>query len=102
MMQSRRSVVAAAIAGALALAGGPAGAQAGERFPSKPVKIIVPFTAGGLADNLARGLAQDLSAAWGQAVVVENKPGANTIIAALIAVAPIIPRSRFISLSPAS
>lgn len=82
MMQSRRSIVAAAIAGALALADGPAGAQTGERFPSKPVKIIVPFTAGGLADNLARGLAQDLSAAWGQAVVVENKPGANTIIAA--------------------
>ena len=58
----------------------PAGGAAG--FPNKVVRIIVPFPAGGLADNLARGLAQDLQKEWGQAVIVENKPGANTIIAA--------------------
>lgn len=53
-----------------------------QTYPNKPVKIIVPFTAGGLADALARGIAQELSKDWSQAVVVENKPGANTIIAA--------------------
>ncbi|MCY1166052.1 Tripartite tricarboxylate transporter family receptor [compost metagenome] len=53
-----------------------------QSFPSKPVKIIVPFTAGGLADALARGIAQELGREWPQPVVVENKPGANTIIAA--------------------
>lgn len=51
-------------------------------WPARPVKIIVPFTAGGLADALARGLAQELTREWSQPVVVENKPGANTIIAA--------------------
>jgi tripartite-type tricarboxylate transporter receptor subunit TctC len=51
-------------------------------FPNKIVKIIVPFPPGGLADNLARGLAQELQKEWGQPVIVENKPGANTIIAA--------------------
>lgn len=82
MTQKRRSIVATIIAAALSLAGGQADAQSGDRFPSRSMKIIVPFSAGGLADNLARGLAQDLSAVWGQPVVVENKPGANTIIAA--------------------
>lgn len=51
-------------------------------FPDKPVRIIVPFTAGGLTDTLARGIGQELTRLWGQPVVVENKPGANTIIAA--------------------
>lgn len=53
-----------------------------QAYPTKPVKIIVPFTAGGLADTLARGIAQELGREWPQPVVVENRPGANTIIAA--------------------
>ncbi len=57
-------------------------AQSSANYPSKPVKIIVPFPPGGLADNLARGLSQELSREWGQQVVVENRAGANTIIAA--------------------
>jgi len=57
-------------------------AQSSVTYPSKPVKIIVPFPPGGLADNLARGLSQELSREWGQQVVVENRAGANTIIAA--------------------
>lgn len=53
-----------------------------QAYPARPVKIIVPFTAGGLADTLARGIAQELGREWPQPVVVENRPGANTIIAA--------------------
>ncbi len=51
-------------------------------FPAKMVKIIVPFTAGGLTDVLVRGLAQELTQQWGQPVIVDNRPGANTIIGA--------------------
>lgn len=59
-----------------------AGTAFAQSFPDKPVRIIVPFTAGGLADGLARGLASELSKNWPQPVVVDNRPGANTIIAA--------------------
>jgi tripartite-type tricarboxylate transporter receptor subunit TctC len=58
-----------------------AGAQA-QAFPAKPVHLVVPYSAGGGADTLARALAQRLSETWGQQVLVENKPGANTAIGA--------------------
>lgn len=51
-------------------------------WPAKPVRIVVPYTAGGPADLLVRGMGQKLSEAWKQQIVVENKPGANEIIAA--------------------
>lgn len=79
MKHTRRTLLFALGAG-LAAQAAPAFAQGA--YPDRPVKIIVPFTAGGLADNLARGLAQGLSDTWKQPVVVENRPGANTIIAA--------------------
>ncbi len=50
-------------------------------FPSRVIKIIVPFNAGGPADALARPLAEALSKKIGSAVIVENKPGANAAIA---------------------
>jgi len=50
-------------------------------WPTKPVRIVVAYPPGGGIDVLARQLADKLSPAWGQAVVVENKPGANTILA---------------------
>jgi tripartite-type tricarboxylate transporter receptor subunit TctC len=62
---------------AVALAAPIAGAQS---YPTKPVRIIVPFPAGGLLDGLARGLAQKMSESMGQPVLVEARPGANTMI----------------------
>ena len=51
-------------------------------WPTKPVRIVVAYPPGGGIDVLARQLADKLTPAWGQPVVVENKPGANTILAA--------------------
>lgn len=58
------------------------GAQASEPWPAKPIKLVVPYTPGGLTDVLARLIAQKASLSLGQPMVVENKPGASTIIGA--------------------
>ena len=64
------------IAAALALAAA-AGAAFAQAYPAKPIRIIVPFAAGGTSDILARAIGPKLTAAWGQPVVIENKTGAN-------------------------
>ena len=53
-----------------------------QSYPAKAVHLVVPYTPGGGADTLARATAQRLSEVWGQQVLVENKPGANTAIGA--------------------
>ena len=53
-----------------------------QAYPSQPVRIVVPYTPGGPADVLARSLGQQLGQKWGQTVIVDNKPGANEMIAA--------------------
>ena len=53
----------------------------GQEFPNKPVKFVVGFGAGGPTDVIARIVAQDMTASMGQAFLVENRPGANAIIA---------------------
>ncbi len=74
--------------GALLLALWTAAAVA-QGFPNKPVKIIVPFTAGSATDILGRTIAQKLTETWGQPVVVENRPGAGgTIGAGVVAHSP--------------
>src|SRR5215510_14785235 len=55
-------------------------------FPTRPLKMIVPFPPGGLLDNVGRALAPSLSARLGQPVVVENRPGAAGMIGADAAV----------------
>jgi tripartite-type tricarboxylate transporter receptor subunit TctC len=83
-MISALPIVALALAGVMAA--GTAVAQSRQpdsaSYPSRTVHLIVPFPAGGPADIVARLLAQKLSDAWGQTVIVENKPGANTVLAA--------------------
>jgi len=75
----RRALLAQAAA--LALGGLPTLAAAG--YPDKPVRLVVPFGAGGSADLLGRVIAEGLSARLGQSVVVENRPGATGILGSL-------------------
>jgi tripartite-type tricarboxylate transporter receptor subunit TctC len=74
-----RRVLLAACAAALCMAAGAAQAQA---WPARPVTLVVPFPAGGTTDVLARALAERLTPALGQTVIVESKPGAGATLGA--------------------
>lgn len=67
------------LACALLVAAAPAGAQ--EKFPNKPIRMLVPFSAGSATDFFARLLGQKMSEHWGQQVVVDNRPSAGGVIA---------------------
>ena len=76
---SRRSTLAALATSAL-----PAGAQTGAQttsFAQRPITLLVPFGPGGIADLTARAVAQAMQATLGQAVVVDNRPSAGSIVA---------------------
>lgn len=73
---SRATRLWSALFGLMLLAGG----AAAQTWPTRPVKIVVPFAAGGPADNYARFLAQRLQEAFGQSFVVDDKPGGGSVI----------------------
>ncbi len=78
---SLRSCLALVLALSATLAFGNAAAQsAAEKYPEKSIKIVIPFPPGGSTDALGRAVAQKMQEKWGQAVVVENRPGASTLI----------------------
>ena len=62
----------------------PALAQTQQKFPTKPIRLVVAFTPGGTTDILARLVTPGMSEAWGQPVVIENRPGAGGVLAAAI------------------
>ncbi len=80
---SRRQVLGGLGASSLALVTGgwSRAAVAQPAWPGKPVRIVVGYPAGGIADAMARAYAEGLSARWGQAVVVDNRPGAGGMLA---------------------
>ena len=67
----------------------PVPARSQSVYPNRPIKFVVPYAAGGLPDTVARIFAQRLGEKLGQSVVVDNRPGANGVVAAqAIATAP--------------
>jgi tripartite-type tricarboxylate transporter receptor subunit TctC len=83
-----RRICAAFLLSALAILGWDAQAQAqnqAQTYPDRPVRIVIAFPAGGTIDTLGRILAQKLSEAWGQNVVIENRPGGGGNIGAAAA-----------------
>jgi len=68
----------AALIATTAFAGAAVHAQ--QPYPSKPIRIVVPYPPGGFNDTLGRTLAAKFQEAWGQPAIVDNKPGANTVI----------------------
>ncbi|SAI28126.1 putattive exported protein [Bordetella ansorpii] len=81
MFKSTKQGIAYACAGLVALAAS-AGAAAAETWPTKPIRMVIPFSAGGNTDVVARLIAPHIEKAVGQPVVVENRPGAAGNIAA--------------------
>ena len=77
----RRVVVGLAAIGSSVVPSLPVPAQANPPYPTRPIRIVVGFGSGGGNDLLARLIGQKLAERLGQAVVVENKPGAGAIIA---------------------
>src|SRR5882724_10990448 len=77
-----RRLVSFACAAALALItlAVPAHAQSAEKYPARQIRIIVPYPPGGSVDVLGRVVAQRMQENWGQTVIVENRPGAGTMI----------------------
>ncbi len=70
---------------------------AAAQYPAKPIRIIVPYQAGGTSEVMARAVGEHLTGVWKQPVVIENKPGGGTTIgAAVVAQAPAVGYSLFV------
>ena len=68
------------VAPVIAVAAGVSYAQTAQKFPTRPIRIIVPFTAGSASDLIARRLGAKMSEQWGQQVVVDNRGGAGGVV----------------------
>jgi tripartite-type tricarboxylate transporter receptor subunit TctC len=79
MAAPRRVLLFAGGLGLLAATG-----ASGAGYPAQPIRLVVPFTPGGGTDIIARALGQHLTGAWGQNVIIDNRPGGNTVIASEI------------------
>ncbi len=75
-----KATLAVVITSGVALAAVSTHAQGQKKFPNKPIRLVVPFSAGGAPDMLARMIGPKMSENWGQPVVVENRPGAAGMI----------------------
>jgi len=80
-MNNWRGLIAAGVAALLVTAT----AAAAQSFPVRPVRILVPFSPGSVTDLLARTVGEKLTGSWGQQVVVENRPGAASVVGTGIA-----------------
>ena len=78
--QLRHGIVAAMTLGIIFGSGQVSAQSPADKYPEKAIKIVVPFPPGGSTDTLGRAIAQKLQEKWGQPVVVENRPGASTLI----------------------
>jgi len=78
--EALKTLALACLASTISLAPTIVRAQA-ESYPSRPIRVIVPAPAGGPSDTIARVIGKQLTQMWGQPVVVENRPGGNSIIA---------------------
>lgn len=78
-LRRRQVLQALAASAACGLAGGSARAQASAaaNYPNRPIRVIIPFVAGGSGDTVIRAVGLKLTEAWGQPIVVDNKPGAS-------------------------
>ena len=93
-MKKAVSLSCSVLASALSVLVSPAVAQ--DNYPAKPVRILVGFSPGGSHDIFARIIARKLTETWGQSVIVDNRPGANGMIATeTLAKAPPDGHSRF-------
>jgi tripartite-type tricarboxylate transporter receptor subunit TctC len=84
MIQYLLAGIAAALLAQTAAAQGPS-ASSGQAYPSKPIRLIVPFAAGGGNDNVARLVGKRLADGLGQPVIVDNRPGAGGVVGAELA-----------------
>lgn len=74
---SKFTHIAALVCGGLLLAATPARAQT---YPAKPVRVVVPFPAGGIVDILARAVTEKIATNWGSPIIIDAKPGAGVLI----------------------
>jgi len=72
-----KSMMHAVLAGAVLLAGSTLACAQSTGYPAKPIRIVVAYTPAGATDILARVIGQKLTEAWGQPVIIDNRPGAN-------------------------